>query len=109
VRDNIHSADLVEAFLAFHAAPQPAAVYNIGGGSRSNCSVLEAIQLCERLTGRPFNYSVDDTARIGDHRWWISDLREFERDYPGWSLSRAIEDILAEILELNGERWRAVS
>ena len=32
VRDNIHSADLVAAFHAFHRQPGPAAVYNIGGG-----------------------------------------------------------------------------
>src|SRR5256714_7620798 len=39
VRDNIHSADLVSAFAAFHANPHAAAVYNIGGGRDSNCSM----------------------------------------------------------------------
>ena len=43
VRDNIHSADLVAAFEAFRRAPRAAAVYNIGGGRYSNCSMLEAI------------------------------------------------------------------
>ena len=32
VRDNLHSADLVRAFAAFHAKPRAASVYNIGGG-----------------------------------------------------------------------------
>ena len=32
VRDNIHSADLVGGFDAFHRAPRAGAVYNIGGG-----------------------------------------------------------------------------
>lgn len=109
VRDNIHSSDLVDAFLAFHAAPRPAAVYNIGGGPTSNCSVLEAIAICERLTGRALEYTFDETPRVGDHRWWISDLREFEGDYPDWSLRMTIEDILVEILELNADRWRAAS
>ena len=52
VRDNLHSADLVAAFAAFHAAPRSAAVYNIGGGRFSNCSMLEAIALCEEIAGR---------------------------------------------------------
>ena len=42
VRDNIHSHDLVSAFWHFYQAPKPAAVYNIGGGRETSCSVLEA-------------------------------------------------------------------
>src|SRR3954463_4430992 len=52
VRDNIHSDDLVRAFAAFQRDPSPAAVYNIGGGRQSNCSMLEAIALCEEIAGR---------------------------------------------------------
>ena len=52
MRDNIHSADLVGAFAAFHAEPRVAAVYNIGGGRTRNCSMLEAIELCEQIAGR---------------------------------------------------------
>ena len=43
----------------------------------------------------------------GDHRWWISDLRPFSRDYPGWGLTRGLEDILREVHEQNAERWLA--
>src|SRR4051794_7593170 len=73
VRDNIHSADLVRAFSAFAAAPKAAAVYNLGGGRQSNCSMLEAIALCERIAGRELQWTLSDDNRIGDHRWWISD------------------------------------
>ena len=58
VRDNIHSADLVRAFQAFHDAPRPAAVYNIGGGRESNCSMREAIELCEAIAGRELDWSL---------------------------------------------------
>ncbi len=87
MRDNIHSADLVRAFAAFHASPRPAAVYNIGGGRESNCSMLEAIALCEQIAGRELDWQLDPSRRIGDHRWWISDLGEFRRDYPDWQLA----------------------
>ena len=108
VRDNIHSADLVRAFDAFHAAPRAAAVYNIGGGRHSNCSMLEAIELCEQIAGRTLDWTLSDGARTGDHRWWISDLAEFARDYPGWSQEYDLEGILHEIHDQNAERWSAV-
>lgn len=107
VRDNIHSADLVQAFAAFHANPRPAAVYNIGGGRESNCSMLEAIEFCERIADRELDWSLSDDARVGDHRWWISDLDEFRRDYPEWRLRYDVEAILCEIHEQNVERWAA--
>src|SRR5436189_906748 len=66
VRDNIHSADVVSAFAAFHSAPKVAAVYNIGGGRFSNCSMLEAITLCEQIAGRALDWSLSDQARMGD-------------------------------------------
>ena len=88
VRDNIHSADLVAAFEAFHRAPRAAAVYNIGGGRESNCSMLEAIELCEAITGRELDWTLSHRDPIGDHRWWISDLEPFRRDHPSWGITQ---------------------
>jgi CDP-paratose 2-epimerase len=108
VRDNIHSADLVAAFEAFHGAPRAGgAVYNIGGGRFSNCSMLEAIELCERVSGRALSWTLSEQSRIGDHRWWISDVRPFSADFPGWKLTRSLEDILRELHDENAERWLA--
>ena len=105
VRDNIHSADLIAAFDAFRRAPRPAAVYNIGGGRFSNCSMLEAIDACERIAGRELSWEMGEEPRIGDHRWWISDLAPFQGDYPAWELRYGVEDILKEMYEQNLERW----
>jgi CDP-paratose 2-epimerase len=105
VRDNLHSADLVAAFEAFHAAPRAGAVYNIGGGRVSNTSMLEAIAACERIAGRRLDWTLSDEARIGDHRWWIGDLSEFQRDYPGWAPAYGIERILREIHDENADVW----
>ena len=108
VRDNIHSADLVAAFHAFHRAPRAAAVYNIGGGRESNCSMLEAIAECERITGRQMDWDLGEDNRIGDHRWWISDLAPFQADYPDWSIRHDVPAILQEIHDQN-EAWVGVS
>ena len=105
VRDNIHSADLVAAFEAFHRAPRPAAVYNIGGGRQSHCSILEAIDLCEQIAGKELTRTLSGRNRIGDHRWWISDLAPFRADHPEWDITYDVEAILREMHDHNVESW----
>jgi CDP-paratose 2-epimerase len=107
VRDTLHAGDLVRAIGSFQRAPRVAAVYNIGGGRGSNCSVLEALHRCEEIAGRLLRRTYSPEPRIGDHRWWISDLGEFRRDYPDWSPRYGIDDILREIHDENLDRWTA--
>lgn len=97
VRDNIHSHDLVESFWHFFRAPRSGEVYNLGGSRHSNCSMLEAIEICEDLSGRKLNWTYVEDNRVGDHIWWISDVRKFQRDYPAWSYRYGIREILREI------------
>jgi CDP-paratose 2-epimerase len=104
VRDNIHSFDLVSAFWHFFQAPRSGEVYNMGGGPQSNCSMLEAIAIVERLTGRPMQWSYSDTNRAGDHIWWVSDIRRFSTHYPGWGLTYSLERTIGEIHDEMAER-----
>ncbi len=97
VRDNIHSDDLVAMFDAFHQAPRVAEVYNAGGGRFANCSMLEAIALCEKITGNTMTVSLSDQNRIGDHIWYVSDLSKFKAHYPGWAPRYGIEETLVQI------------
>ena len=106
VRDNIHSADLVRAFDAFFKEPRRAEVYNMGGGMSSNCSMLEAIRLCEEITGRKLTWRYVEENRRGDHIWYISDLSQFQNHYPNWRLTYDVPAILEEIHEVNRERWK---
>jgi CDP-paratose 2-epimerase len=104
VRDNIHANDLVNCFWHFFQNPRVAEVYNIGGSRFSNCSMLEAIETCEKITGKDMNYSYTEDNRIGDHIWWVSDVRKFQEHYPDWQYHFNIEDILEQIY--NGLRTR---
>ncbi|MCC7086361.1 MAG: NAD-dependent epimerase/dehydratase family protein [Pirellulales bacterium] len=105
VRDNIHSADLVRAFDHFFRNPRCGEVYNIGGGRFSNCSMLEAIELCEQITGEPLAWTYREQNRTGDHVWWISDIAKFQRHYPAWQLTYDVPRILREMYEFNAARW----
>jgi CDP-paratose 2-epimerase len=107
VRDNIHSWDLVNMFWHFHQNPRQGEVYNAGGGRFSNCSMAEAIEMCEAITGKKMNYEYSETNRIGDHIWWISDVSKFKEHYPGWSHTYNIHDILTQIHTAFTERAEA--
>ena len=97
VRDNIHSFDLVNAIAQFVRAPRGGEVYNLGGSRHSNCSILEAIDLCERISGRKLDWKYEDTNRVGDHIWWISDVRKFRSHYPTWQFRYGLPEILSEL------------
>src|SRR5213083_1762792 len=97
VRDNIHSFDLVEAFAEFNRAPRIGEVYNIGGSRHSNCSMLEAIDMCEAISGKKLNWTYEESHRIGDHIWWISDVRKFQSHYPNWRFRYGMREIVEEI------------
>jgi CDP-paratose 2-epimerase len=105
VRDNLHAQDVVAAIEAFCREPRVAAVYNMGGGRASNCSMREAIAACERIAGRELRWMLDPRPRRGDHRWWISDLEPFRRDYPSWEQRYDLETTLHEIHDAIVERW----
>jgi len=105
VRDAIHSSDLIACFEQVYRDPRSAEVYNIGGGRFSNCSVLEAIELCEDITGRSLDWTYVDEHRVGDHIWWVGDNGRFESHYPTWRLAYDVPAILTEMFEANTARW----
>jgi len=107
VRDNIHSYDLVNAFYHFYQAPRTGEVYNFGGSRFSNCSMVEAVEMCEKIAGKKLNWKYTDENRIGDHIWYISDVRKFRKHYPDWEYKYDIKGILTEIYKENRGRWNA--
>ena len=109
VRDNIHSNDLIRAFDAFFQNPRSAQVYNMGGARYSNCSMIEAIDLCEKISGKQLRWEYVEQNRQGDHIWWISDVSRFQEHYPSWKPNYDVPAILQEIYGMNRERWRKIA
>ena len=97
VRDNIHSWDLVNLFWHFYQNPKQGEAYNVGGGRFSNCSMIEGITMCEKITGNKMNYTYSETNRIGDHIWYISDMSKFKEHYPLWTWNYSVKDILFQM------------
>ncbi len=99
VRDNIHSFDLVNMFWHFCQQPRAGEVYNVGGSRHSHCSMLEAIALCEQVSGRKLHWTYTDDNRIGDHIWYVSDVSKFQRHYPGWAYRYDLHALIEAIYQ----------
>lgn len=99
VRDNIHAYDLVNMFWKFFQNPKIGEVYNAGGSRFSNCSILEAISLCEEKSGNKLQWEYCEENRIGDHIWWVSDIRKFKSHFPDWEYTYSLDDIITEIYD----------
>ena len=52
--------------------------------------MIEAISLCEEISGNVMNTEYVETNRVGDHIWWISDVDKFRSHYPSWELTRNV-------------------
>ncbi len=99
VRDNIHSEDVSSLIVAFFNAPRCGEVYNLGGGKENSCSILEAFEMVEKLTGQAQKYTYVDQNRIGDHICYYSDLRKIKEHFPGWEITRPLSRVFEEIVE----------
>jgi len=108
VRDNIHSYDLVNAFFHFHEKPRYGEVYNMGGGRFANISVLEAIDLCERICQEKLSWDYTEVNRKGDHIWYISDVSKFKSHYPQWDLTYTVDRSVTEIFQAQKELMKKI-
>ena len=99
VRDNIHSHDLVKCFWEFYKKPRCGEVYNTGGGRYSNCSIIEALNIIEKIKKIKIKRKVLKQNRIGDHIWYISNMRKFKKDYPNWKQKYSTKNIIQELVE----------
>jgi CDP-paratose 2-epimerase len=107
VRDNIHSYDVARFMHAFLESPRCGEVYNLGGGKDNTCSILEAFDLVAKHTGIPQRYTYLDTARIGDHICYFSDLRRMKAHYPAWDITKTLEQTISEIVAAWRQRLMA--
>tara|TARA_B100001142_G_scaffold300221_1_gene324779 strand:- start:17 stop:670 length:654 start_codon:yes stop_codon:yes gene_type:complete len=99
VRDNIHSQDLVGCFWEFYKNPSHGEVYNTGGGRLSNCSIIEALNLVEKIAKIKVKRKILKENRVGDHIWYISDMKKFKKQYPNWKQKYSTLKIIKELVE----------
>lgn len=99
VRDNIHAHDVACLIEMFVESPRLGEVYNIGGGRSNSCSILEAFEMIEELSGKKMHWEYLDQNREGDHICYISDLSKIRSHYPNWDISVSLPQIMEEIYQ----------
>ena len=104
VRDNIHSYDLVNMFWHYYQNPRSGEVYNAGGSRHANCSMLEAIEICEKISGNKLDFSYKEDNRIGDHIWYVSNVNKFKLHFPNWDYKYDLEQTLVEMYDAMSNR-----
>ena len=98
VRDNIHSEDLVKCFWEFYKKPKQGVVYNTGGGRYSNCSIIEALNLVEKFANIKIKKTFLKQNRVGDHIWYVSNMKKFKKDFPNWKQKYSTIKIIKELI-----------
>ena len=99
VRDNIHSYDIARFMEAFINEPRNGEVYNLGGGKKNTCSILEAFAITESFTGKAQLYEYIEKNREGDHICYYSDLRKIKSHYPAWDITIDLKETIRQIVE----------
>jgi CDP-paratose 2-epimerase len=101
VRDNIHSYDLVNCFWQFYKyGKKKGEVYNIGGGRKTSCSIVEAINYLETKVKFKIKKIFIKKNRVGDHKWYISSNKKFKKDFPKWRQKYNFTKIMNELIDL---------
>jgi CDP-paratose 2-epimerase len=98
VRDNIHSYDLINCFWNFFKNPKKGEVYNIGGGRKNSCSIIEIIKKIEDLTKIKMIKKYTSKNRTGDHIWYITSNLKFKKHYPKWKIKFSLDKILKQTI-----------
>lgn len=104
VRDNIHSHDVARFIDEFLQNPKVGEVYNLGGGKNNTCSILEAFEMVEEISGIKQSYEYLDKHRSGDHICYYSDLSKMKSHYPQWEISISLSEIFEQIYQNWKER-----
>jgi hypothetical protein len=73
-------------------------VFNIGGTRFSNCSILEAVNLIEKITSKKMKIKFSKQQKTVDHQWYITNMQKFYKYYPKYKLTYSIKNILEEII-----------
>ena len=71
----------------------------MGGGRKSNCSIIEAFNIIEKLTNISTKKQLRRENRVGDHIWYISNLSKFKKHYPNWKQKYNTKRIIEELIE----------
>jgi CDP-paratose 2-epimerase len=110
IRDILFVDDLVDAFLAVlnNMETVRGQVFNIGGGANNTISLVELIEIINKLRAKKTRVEISDW-RTGDQKYYVSNTRKFHKA-TGWlaktSVREGIEQLYDWLVNVRGElKW----
>ncbi len=97
VRDVLFISDLLEAFDAFVRQDIIHGVFNLGGGTNNTISLIESLDLIQKLTGKRSGLR-QASWRPDDQKVYVSDVRKAQT-LLGWSPKVSVEEGMARLIE----------
>lgn len=99
VRDLLYIDDLVVAFdrAIRKIKITQGNVYNIGGGINHTASLLELVELLEKVSGKKVKLKFKD-ARLGDQKYYVSNIDKAFRDF-NWKPTISVEQGIRMLYE----------
>ena len=96
LRDILYASDVARAFDCFYEKQVPG-IYHIGGGEKTMISLLECINLIDKINGKKSNVKFDKD-RFGDLRYFVSDISKAKRDL-GWEPEVLPEEGIRKLID----------
>ena len=62
-------------------------------------SIIEALNLVEKISGLKIKRKILRQNRIGDHIWYISNMKKFKKKYPNWKQKYSTHKIVKELVK----------
>ena len=61
--------------------------------------MIEALNLVEEDYKNKIKKNIIKQNRIGDHIWYISNMKKFKKDYPNWKQIYSSKRIILELID----------
>ena len=61
--------------------------------------MIEALNLVEETAKIKIKKNIIKQNRIGDHIWYISNMKKFKKDYPNWKQIYSSKRIILELID----------
>ena len=104
VREIVSARDVAVLIEAFIRNPRPGEIYNVGGGKSETCSVLEAGQWIEELTGKSLPRKHSALPPLGEPCCHYSDGRHLHEHFPQWKVTESWKKLAQRVVETQRNR-----
>jgi CDP-paratose 2-epimerase len=104
VREVVSTRDLARLIEMMIETQRPGEIYNVGIGKSGSCSIEEAIQWTETVTGKTLRRSYNEVPPLGEPRCYHSNPKRLHEHYPNWEATESWQELARRVVEAQSAR-----